>query len=340
MKVLLYDMTCAYLTPGGKATHAHKLFQEISKLGVDVQYARWWDEAQKDFDLIHFLAPVTDIARRAKSLGKKTFFSMLFDHETSKSGYEKMKALVRHRIAMNLPFGLSARFGYWNALPYMDRIQFMHEYDRRTALKFLSGYIDAKKTLIIPHAYDPADMYLGKACEIRTMKYPSKYLVSCANISRRKQTVLLARYAKKAQVPVVFMGSRNENDPYYKEFLAEIDNRYVFYPGYVSREWRDCIEANASGYVLLSTGESGCIAVYEAAAYKMPLLLSNMPWAWGYDSPTDISYCDWCHEELAVKQLQQFYEKAGRLDHLPFNALTWAEVAKMYVRQYEEILED
>mgnify|MGYP000352710305 CR=1 FL=1 len=40
--------------------------------------------------------------------------------------------------------------------------------------------------------------------------------------------------------------------PILKNSKAEIDKKYVFYPGYVSKEWKDCIEKNASGYVLLS----------------------------------------------------------------------------------------
>ena len=112
----------------------------------------------------------------------------------------------------------------------------------------------------------------------------------------------------------------------------------MFYPGYVEKEWRDCIERNASGYVLLSLGESGCIAVYEAAAYQMPLLLSNLPWAWGYDHPTDVHFCDQDDEAKAVEQLADFYVKSGHLDHKPFNAMTWADVARLYVAEYERLL--
>lgn len=54
MKVLLYDQTNAYLTPGGKTIHALKLRQEIAKLGVDIQFARWWDKSQEDADIMHF----------------------------------------------------------------------------------------------------------------------------------------------------------------------------------------------------------------------------------------------------------------------------------------------
>lgn len=338
MKVLIHDSTCAFLTPGGKTTHAHKLKQEIGKLGVDIDFARWWDGTQSDADVIHFLDPSVHLVQQAKERGIKTFFSMIFDFASSLCETEKAIAALKYRLIANLPRRISNRFGYWNALPYFDRIQFMHKYDQETALRYFPKYIDGQKTVLIPHAYDPEDMFISDNLNISEKGYPEKYLVSCANISERKRTLKLARLAKKAKVPIVFMGSRNLNDPYFKAFEQEVDNKYVFYPGYVSREWRDCIERNASGYVLLSLSESGCIAVYEAAGYKLPLLLSNLPWAWGYDKPTDISFCDADEEAMAVNQLKEFYCRANRLDHKPFNATTWSDVAKLYVAEYTKIL--
>lgn len=337
MKVILFDTTCAFLTPGGKTTHAVKLQKEISKLGVDIEFSRWWDSSLRNADIIHFLSPVPSIAKLAKERGMGTYLSMIFDYETSKPLITKVKSIAKARVLSHLPFGLSRKFGYWNALPYMDKIQFMHMQDRDTALKFFPGFIDRKKTIIIPHAYDPEEMFLDKGIDIGQMGFPAKYLVSCANIAPRKQNILLARLAKKARIPVVFMGSSLDNDPYFKAFKSEVDGKYVFYPGYVSREMRDCIERNASGYVLLSRGESGCIAVYEAAAYKMPILLSNLPWAKGYDNPTDVYFCDFWNEAVATIQLKEFYENSGKLDHMPFNAMTWSEVAKLYVAEYEKI---
>lgn len=338
MKVLLHDSTCAFLTPGGKTIHALKLQREISKLGVDIQFARWWDELQADTDIIHFLDPAVHLVRQARARGIKTFYSMIFDSISSLPRFRKFRSVLKYRIFAHLPRRISCRFGCWNALPDFDCIQFMHRYDRETAFRCFPSYIDERKTVLIPHAYDPADMFISDHLNIADKHFPDKYLVSVANISPRKQTLKLARIAKKAQVPIVFMGGRNVLDAYYRDFAKEVDNRFVFDPGYVSKEWRDCIERNAAGFVLLSLGESGCIAVYEAAGYQLPLLLSNLPWAWGYDRSTDISFCDQQNDECAVSQLKDFYARAGQLDHKPFNAMTWAEVARRYVTEYERLL--
>lgn len=337
MKVLLFDTTQSYFFPGGKLTHAKMLQKEISKLGVDIQFANWWDPTQKDFDLIHFLSPNVGIAAAAKQFGKKTFFSMIFDFETNKSSKEQKKMMLKNRILDKFPSTLTNSL-YWHALPYMDCIQFMHKYDRDTALKYFPKHINSSKTIIIPHGHSPEEMNISMDLDVSEMKFPQKYLISCANISERKQTVLLAKYAKLAQTPIVFMGSANKESVYFKAFEKEVDNKYVFYPGFVSKEWKDCIERNASGYALLSLGESGCIAVYEAAAYNMPLFLSNLPWAWGYEAPTDIYFCDYRNEQKAVEQLKDFYQKACKLDHMPFCSRTWSELAKMYIKEYERLL--
>ncbi len=337
MKVVLFDIAYAFLIPGGKTTHALKLHQELSGLGIDVEFARWWDESQKDCDIIHFLAPIIYYPKLAKEKGKKTVISLIFDFESNKSSEAQLKTRVKNKLIDTLPF--TKGNSYWHSLPYYDKVIFMHRYDKETALRYFPRQLNENKTTIIPHAYDPADMFISDHLNIADMGFPSKYLISCAHIAPRKQSVLLARYAKKAQVPVVFTGAAGDSESYFKEFQEEIDNRYVFYPGYVGKEQKDCIEQNASGFVLLSLGESGCIAVYEAAAYRLPLLLSDLPWAWGYDTPTDISFCDYKNSGKAVMQLKEFYDKAEKLDRTPFKIHTWSEVAQLYSDLYREILQ-
>jgi glycosyltransferase involved in cell wall biosynthesis len=334
MKVLLFDTTNAFLTPGGKMVHALKLRQELSKLGVDIAFSRWWDESQSDCDIIHFLAADVRTARLAKTHGKKTVINLLMDFESNKSEIKKLCTMLIYKMIDCLP--VKEKF-YWKSFPYFDKFIFMHRYDRDTALRYFPR-IDKNKTIIVPHAYDPEDMFISNDLDISDKKFPAKYLVSCANIVPRKQSVLLAQYAKTAQTPIVFIGKGNGEDPYFKLFQQEIDNQYVFYPGYVSREWKDCIERNASGFILLSQAESGCIAVYEAAAYQLPLMLSDLPWAWGYDTPKDITFCNFRNKNQAVRQIKKFYDRSGKLDHFPFAAYSWQEVAKMYHEIYAELL--
>jgi hypothetical protein len=335
MKVILFDATNAFLTPGGKTTHAIKLQHELSKLGITIEFSRWWDESQSDCDIIHFLTPEPNVAKLAKERKKKIVINLIFDFESSKSKKDKLKTILKNKIIDKIPFVHNK--AYWHSFPYFDKIIFMHQYDQSAALQYFSQ-IDKNKTIIIPHAYDPVDMFISNNITIDSMGFPKKYLISCANISSRKQSVLLAQYAKSAQTPIVFIGKGNETDNYFINFQKEIDNKYVFYPGYVTKEWKDCIEQNASGFILLSQGESGCISVYEAAAYKLPIMLSDLPWAWGYDTPTQIYFCNYKNKEKAISQLKNFYNDAEKLDVTPFKINTWSEVAQLYLEVYKEIL--
>ena len=334
MKVLLFDTTNSFLTPGGKTTHALKLQQALSKLGVNIEFSRWWDENQSDCDIIHFLAPDVRTARNAKLQRKKTVINLIFDGESSKPLWKQRINSMKYKLIGLIPIKEKL---YWRSFPYFDRFIFMHRFDRDAALRYFPQ-IDKNKTSIIPHAYDPDDMFISEHLNIAEHHLPEKYLVSCANIIVRKQSVLLAQYAKRAQVPVVFIGKGNPDDSYFQAFIREIDNRYVFYPGYMGNEWKDCIVQHASGFILLSTGESGCIAVHEAAAYKMPLLLSDLPWAWGYEAATNIYFCDFRNSNDAMQQIKEFYDRSGKLNDFPFKVHSWDDVAIKYRDVYTELM--
>lgn len=336
MKVLLFDTINAFFTPGGRTTHALKLQQELSKLGVNIEFSRWWDENQSDCDIVHFLVPDIFQAKLAKERGKKMILTLVFDFESNKSLTEQLKTRWKNKIIDVIPFVQNK--AYWHSFPYFDKIVFMHQYDKETALRYFPRFLNAGQTMIIPHAYDPGDMYISKHPDIAHQMFPQKYLISCAHISPRKQSIILAQYAKKAQTPIVFMGGPGESKKYFDAFRNEVDNRYVFYPGFVSKEQKDYIEQQASGFVLLSQGESGCISVYEAAAYKLPLLLSDLPWARGYDTPAHISYCNYKNPGKAVTQLKNFYDRTEKLQHPPFKIHTWSEIAQIYSEQYKKLV--
>lgn len=335
MKVLLFDSTCAFLTPGGKTTHALMLQKEISKLGIEIEFARWWDQSQYDCDIIHFLNPEPYVSSLAKKNGIKTILSLIFDFETSKTPFQQRKTILKNQLLDILPSGFNKN-QYWKSFSHIDCFHFMHNFDRDTAMRYFPQ-ISKQQTIVIPHAFSKEDVNLSNNFKC-SFDLPKKYLVSCANISERKQSILLARYAKLAQTPIIFIGNSNSSDSYCRKFFEEIDNHYVFYPGYVSREEKHAIESQASGFVLLSKGESGCIAVYEAAAYRLPLFLNKLPWAFGYESPSDIQFCDAENEKLAVSQLKTFFKNATKLDHFPFIIHSWEEIAKIYVEHYRNLL--
>ena len=118
-----------------------------------------------------------------------------------------------------------------------------------------------------------------------------------------------------------------------------MDDKYVSYPGFVSEAEKYRYLRGARGFALLSQFESGCIAVYEAAAAGLPLFLSNLPWA-------DQSYPLAKHLHLAELRSAKksppiwgnFTNRRTGEAEPPSRCLSWRDVAKEYLRLYEKIL--
>src|SRR5262249_22789403 len=137
------------------------------------------------------------------------------------------------------------------------------------------------------------------------------YLISVATIAPRKNSVLVARSARIAQVSVLFLGKPyNEDDPYFKEFTELVDGRLIRYTGFVSRDEKHRLLRGARGFVHMSQYESGCIALYEAAAAGLPLLLPTLPWATGvYQHARDKQFVPIKSPQFLAAKLRKFYDE-------------------------------
>ncbi|RZK10769.1 MAG: glycosyltransferase [Flavobacterium sp.] len=332
MKVLLFDTTQSYLSPGGKQVHAQKLFENLPKVGVEVEYARWWDPNQS-FDIVHFFgynAPY--LINSIKKKNKKTVLTQIMDAQTNFSPMKKKVYGWGAKMINALPSRVRSKFNM-SYLNEYDALVYMHKFDKKTAIEIF--HVDSNKTAVIPHASDSVE--IGKVDPLPD-GLPKKYLVSAGSIVERKRPVLLAQMAKKAKVPVVFIGSGHESDSYFQEFKTLVDNKYVFYLGFVSQETKISVLLQGSGFVLLSTAESGCIAVYEAASLGLPLLLPDLLWAQCYADPKEIHFCSCKNFHVSVQQLHSFYSIAERRAYPSFRVHTWEEIAYKYKEVYESIL--
>jgi glycosyltransferase involved in cell wall biosynthesis len=332
MKILLFDDTPAYLCPGGKQVHAQKMYENLNSLGVDVEYARWWDPTQK-CELIHMFSCSPDMVRMAHQTGVKTILTHIVDRTTNMSWRQRFyRRIILGAIRTFLPERILNLF-YWHILLEIDALVYMHKYDAETAIKVYGA--PSEKTYIIPHGCDAEIMQRLQS----GLRNKHSYLISVASIVRRKNTVQLAKVAKHANVPIVFLGKPfSQEDEYFQEFLNLIDGKNVIYPGYVSEDEKIKFLTEASGFVLFSEAESGCIAVYEAAAAGLPLLLSDLPWSHAYGLHKTIKYVDLKNEILASNCLSSFFSSSERLKGVSFPVMTWKEIAEQYLIVYERVL--
>ena len=306
--------------------------RELANLGVQVEPVRWWDENQTG-DIIHYIGRPDSLSINLAHEKKfKVVMTDLLDQTASRSTLRLFLQRRAIRTIRTVARGLAGNFS-WGIYKEIDAMVYAVEHEWEAA-KYLFD-ANPQRGYVIPHGLEE------RALKQLSIPAPeADYLVSVATISPRKNTVLLAQAAQLAKVPIVFLGKpfSTDND-YFLRFKELADGKYVRYPGFVSEEEKYRYLREARGFALLSKFESGCIAVYEAAAAGLPLFLSNLPWACkSYPQARNLHLSELRTARQIASDLGQFYEQAHRLPATTFPVLSWRDVAKEYLRVYEKIL--
>ena len=330
MKVILSHNTPFSLAHGGMQTFIESLMRELPLLGIEVEPERWWDPNQT-CDIMHFVQrPYQGNIQLARLKGRKTIMSESFDVVASESRYRLFMRTCATRAARALIPSFEKRLSFYREL---DAIVYNvpHEWDVVRQIY----HLPSEKGFIVPVGLEPHAMEALAATQSEC-----SYLVSVGTICPRKNTVLLAACAKEARVPVVFVGKPfSDDDPYFRQFRELIDDKYVQFVGYVPEAKKYEILRSARGFVLLSEGESGCIAVYEAAAAGLPLLLSELPWAAkAYPASDRLHLVPIRTVAGIVDGLKSFYDTAHRGRTMTFPVSTRVDVATMYISLYETLM--
>ena len=332
MKVLFSCSVPFFLAHGGSQTLTEALMRELSALGVEVEPARWWDENQTG-DILHYIArPTTLNLRLAHQKGLKVVFTDLLDQTASRP---KSRLLLQRAFSKSAGRVLAKFTGQlnWEVYREADAIFFAVPHEREVAQYLFEA--DASRTHVIPHGLEEEALQALAQPQVE-----EDYLVSIATIAQRKNSVLLAEAARAAKLPVVFLGKPYAaDDPYFLRFKELVDGKYVRYPGFVSNEEKYHYLCGARGFALLSQFESGCIAVFEAAAAGLPLLLSDLRWArQSYPGARDIAFVKPKDAIELSEKLGEFYRRAHRQRGTTFPLLNWKQVANKYLHSYEQIL--
>ncbi len=331
MKVLLHDDTPAYLCHGGKQVLAEKLYGSLRTLGIEVEHARWWDPDQYS-DLIHTFGCSPSMVSMAHQAGVKVVLTHIVDEMTNSSCSRRLWHRTRNAAIREFAPGSVRRLFPWHVLPAIDELVYINQADAETAIDIYG--IQRRRTHVIPHGCGTDAITRLQA----GAREAASYLVSVGSIVPRKNTIVLARAARRAGVPLVFLGKAfDEDDPYFKEFKALVDGECVIYPGYVSEDEKTAWLVGASGFVLASRAESGCIAVYEAAAAGLPMLLSDRPWARVYGRNPSLHLVPPVEDALA-EQLKPFFDTSRRMRACTFPVETWDDIAKRYLAVYQHAL--
>jgi|GEM_PF-2604547 glycosyltransferase involved in cell wall biosynthesis len=329
MKILISDVTDSYIFPGGKQVLVHKLLQNLIDIGIDVEFENWHDPNLKP-DVVHFLG-FNNLykLKKLKAQGCKLILTHIMDHWTSRSDRDKNIQLVKNWFFKKLPVQFFPMFP-WTALDIFDHIVYLHEEDRKSAIKLYG--INPEKSSVIPHAVDSLVQFESNS--------PSdNYLICVASIYERKNSLLTARICNELQIPIIFIGpSWEKNSDYFKEFSKEMTGGSSQYLGFVSEEEKQVLLKNAKGFVLLSEAESGCIAIYEAATYGLPILISDLPWAKSYSNPINLFWTNVRNKDELKVNMKSFYENAQKSLQASFKIMVWKEIAEKYADVYKKCL--
>ncbi|MBM3876885.1 MAG: glycosyltransferase [Verrucomicrobia bacterium] len=333
MKVIFSHNLPFALAHGGVQTQVEALMRELGALGVAVEPERWWDAAQQA-DILHYFGrpPTVGHVRQARLKGRRVVMFENLDQTASRSRPALLAQRLLIRAARATPGGLTNRLA-WDCYGELDAMIYATSIEWDVAKYLFQARHD--RGHIIPQGIE------ARALEELQAPAPQEdYLVSVATITARKNSVLLAEAARIAQVPVLFLGRPySEDDEYFRQFRALVDGKFVRHEGFVPEEVKFARLRSARGFALLSQFESGCIAVHEAAATGLPLLLPDLPWAARvYDGVERARFVGLGSAEAVAGELARFHSESRRGPGPTFHVLSWRAVAEAYLRVYQTVL--
>lgn len=333
MKVIFSNSTPFALAHGGVQTVIESVWRELRKLGVEVEAERWEDPGQAADVLHYFGRPASALTvKLAQEKGRRVVMTEYLDQTACRSSGALRLQRWATRIAGRLLPGMTARMA-WTVYRELDAMIYTTPLEWRTARYLFDARAD--RGHIVPHGLS-AEALVALSADGAS----GDYLVSTATIHPRKNTVALARAARRAEVPVVFLGKPySQGSDYHREFMELVDERWVRYPGFVPEEEKHRWLREAKGFALVSEFESGCVAVYEAAAARLPLLLADRPWATqGFPQARDLEFAEPRSEAGLARQLGAFHARARRGAEPNFPVPGWEDIARRYLGVYESVL--
>jgi len=335
MKVIFCNPIPYWLCHGGEQIRIEETIAALRSRGVSIIRDEWWVPEHHP-DIIHFAGrPSPMLLRMAAGRNIATVFTETLDQTASRSRIALWGQHWAIRLLRIFGRSMFERMG-WESYQLADAICHNVSLENRVA-EYL---FDAPRDKLHTVPLGLSDHALKALSAKSASSAAERYCLCIGTIHPRKNSLLLAQAAKLSQVPVVFIGRPySENESYFQSFLSLVDQKHVRYKGEVSEEEKISLLTNAQGFVLLSNFESGCIAVHEAAASGLPMLLPKKKWTSVYPVSENIVHIDTSRtaEEIAF-DLSRFYKTATRRNKQTFPVGSWGDTAAEYERIYIKII--
>ncbi len=274
MKVLLDHSNPFRLAHGGVQVQIEQTKLALERAQLEVEFVRWWDDQQRG-DIIHYFGSIPNgylrLARRKRiPVVLTSFFSSTCNRSDWRLGLQGI--LVRSLLAFPVAESLKAQL-QWRAYRDASHLIVGLEAERKV-LGTVYG-VPASRISVVPLGLDDICLRIDRTSP------PDDRLISVGTICDVKRSIELGRLARRANVPILFVGDPySVGDPYWKEFERLIDGKAVFHQRHVSsRTHMMELLTSARGFVLYSSYENWSLAAHEAAACGLPLLLPDQKWS-------------------------------------------------------------
>jgi glycosyltransferase involved in cell wall biosynthesis len=334
MRVLFHHFEPFSMAHGGLQIQIERTFAALRKLGVEVDFLRWYDGSQSG-DILHFFGRIpTTLREMAHEKGMKVVLAELLTAQGSRSRSQLAAQKLAMRVLSKAFPRLTRGFFNWESYRLADACVALTHWEAHL-MRDLFGARPAHLH-VVPNGV--ADVFLEKPAAARQR---TEWLVCTATITERKRILELTRAAVQAQTPLWVIGKPYADaDGYFRQFrqVAADNPRVIRYEGAMDDPARLAeVYRQARGFVLLSAMESLSLSALEAAACECPLLLSDLPWARTVFEQT-VSYCPVTgNTDETGRILRRFYDSAPTLK-VPPPPLTWDDVAVKLRAIYDKLL--
>jgi glycosyltransferase involved in cell wall biosynthesis len=333
MKVVLDCFHPVALAHGGAQIQIDQTQAGLAAIGVEVEYLRWWDKDQKS-DLIHFFGTASQsylgLARQA---GKPVVMTTLFSETCNRSDARLRRQGWLIQTALKIPVARQVK----NQLNWSTYNHATHNLVGLECEKFVLRTVyrvPEERISVVPLGVPDAFLRAGQG------QHHEPHLITTGTICPVKNSVELARMARAAEIPILFVGKPySTGDAYWRRFQELIDGRWVKYQPHVESQAEVIsLLQSARGFVLMSNYENWSLAAHEAVACGLPLLVQDQKWSrerFGHQA----HYFDRVgFSPRNVEILKQFHAAAPTLPAPAIPLPSWREVAAQLKQVYERVL--
>jgi len=319
------------LAHGGTQTQIEQTKSGLEKIGIEVEFLRWWDDKQTGDVIQNFGRIPAEIVRAAHEKGIKVVMLELLTDAGSRSPLRlELEKWVRRIGRRVFPRNLLTTLS-WDSYQLADACIANTPWEAGLLQQLFDT--PQEKIHIVPNGVE--EVFLESKPVQR-----GKWLVCTATVTERKRVVELAEAAMISKTPLWIIGRPySETSPYGQRFLemTRMHPQLLRYEGPMTdRPKLAQAYREARGFVLLSTMETLSLSAGEAAACGCPLLLSDLPWA-RTSFGNDATYCPITSPDATAKVLKDFYQRAPDLPG-PKRPLSWVDVAQRLKEIYDKLL--